>query len=248
MIFDMTAGAGEPYKVPVLDAGYPADASVEGGYSTTLRVVIGKAGNPNSYVYQWHKNGEVIPGATGDSYSFTPTELGETTFYCSVTNEAGTVFSRAAVITCSKLNLFDYSNRFDAITGGWVNDKQNSTGASITANGDGSVTVKPIASGYGSSIYRTANAIDVTKAKTLHFYGVLNEYDNNGRGGFGLYKNDAASGSKDTIVSQQAGALNNSVRTVSLDISGLQGSYYPGVLVKDHPNYISITIHKMWLT
>lgn len=247
MIFDLTASSGNPKKLPVLDPSYPANATVEGGYSATLKVAISTDGNPSDYTYQWYKNGSAISGATAATYTFSPTALGTATFYCAVTNAAGTVNSRTATITCSKLNLFDYSNRFTGITGGWTNDKQNTTGASITSNSNGSVTVKPVADGYGSSIYRTSKAIDVTNAKTLHFYGVLNEYDNGGRGGFGLYKNDKTT-AYDTVVAQKAGALNTSVRTVTLDISSISGSYYPGVLVKDHPNYISITIHKMWLT
>jgi len=247
MIFDLSANSGEPYKVPVLNSSYPANTTVEGGKSTTLKVEISTAGNPTSYTYQWYKNGAAISGATASTYSFTPTALGTTTFYCSVTNEAGTVNSRTATITCSKVNLFDYSERFTSITGGWTNDKQNATGATITTNSDGSVTVEPTASGYGASIYRTTKAIDVTNAKTLHFYGVLNEYNDNGRGGFGLFKNDK-SGDYDTTVALQKGALNSNVRTVTLDISSVSGSCYPGVKVRDHPNYISITIHKMWLT
>ena len=82
------------YSLPVLNSAYPANASITPGASTTLSVQIATAGNPASYTYQWYKNGKAISGAT--SASITTNETGQ--YYCVVTNTAGSVTSRTAVV------------------------------------------------------------------------------------------------------------------------------------------------------
>ena len=125
----------------------------------------------------------------------------------------------------TKLYLFDYGNMFTGATGGWVDDKQNAKGASITTNSDGTVKVTPVASGYGASIYRTAKRIDLTEWNTLHFYGVLYEYNSNGHCGFGVFENDKTTAT-DTTVALTKPAANQNVREVTLDVSSITGSHY----------------------
>ena len=83
---------------PVLNSNYPAEVTVFKDSSVTSKVEISTDGNPASYTYQWYQNGSAVSGATSPSYTFTPS-VGSTTVYCNVTNDAGTVSSRTAVIT-----------------------------------------------------------------------------------------------------------------------------------------------------
>lgn len=106
MIFDLSAGAGDPYKVPVLSPNYPEDASLEFNKNVTCKVAIETPGSPALCSYQWYKNGEAVEGATGDTYTFQPLVVGSVEVYCRVTNEAGTVTSRTAVITGKEVYLF----------------------------------------------------------------------------------------------------------------------------------------------
>ena len=106
MIFDMTAGAGDTYKAPVLTETYPENASVEWDETVTCKVEIATPGIPTIYTYQWFKNGKPVDGATSDTYSFQPLVVGTVEVYCQVTSAAGTVTSRTATITSSEVYLF----------------------------------------------------------------------------------------------------------------------------------------------
>jgi hypothetical protein len=106
MIFDMTAGSGEPYKVLTLNDAFPADVTVEFNKEVTCKVEIATHGKPEQYTYQWFKNGSAVEGANGDTYTFTPNEVGTITLECDVTNAAGTVTSRTATITSTEVYLF----------------------------------------------------------------------------------------------------------------------------------------------
>jgi hypothetical protein len=106
MIFDMTAAAGEPYKAPVLNPDYPADGTIDYKGIITLQVIVDTPGNPTVYAYQWYVDGIAVEGATGASYAYTPGKIGTSTLYCQVTNAAGTVTSRTAVITADYLYLY----------------------------------------------------------------------------------------------------------------------------------------------
>lgn len=83
-------------KQYVLDDAYPEDATVDRGESVTLQVRVLEAGMPASPTYQWYKNGVVIEGANGDTLVVTPVTLER--YYCVVTNPAGSVQSRTALV------------------------------------------------------------------------------------------------------------------------------------------------------
>lgn len=104
------------YYTPVLNNGYPADTTVVKGNSATCKVAIATAGVPDSYTYQWYRNGSAVSGATSSSYTFTPTATGTTTVYCKVTNSAGTVTSRTATITATHQYLYNEGNEVSAFT------------------------------------------------------------------------------------------------------------------------------------
>lgn len=82
---------------------HPQDANLKKGESATFSVGIGTAGNPNSYTYQWYiassatGAGNKITGATGSSYTVTPTaNVHEAYYYCVVSNGQYEVISNRA--------------------------------------------------------------------------------------------------------------------------------------------------------
>lgn len=95
-------------KVPVLNGSYPENVSVHVADSVTFRVSIAEDGYPASYTYQWYVNGAAIIGATSPSYASTATPAGTRNVYCVVTNEAGSVQSRTAMLSVSA--RYFYSN------------------------------------------------------------------------------------------------------------------------------------------
>lgn len=107
------------YSTPVLNNTLPADVSIIPGNSTTLSVAISTAGNPASYTYQWYKNGVAISGATSASVSVS--EAGS--YYCKVTNTAGTVTSRTATVSQSSGGAI------------WVNGVKKAATAYVYHNG-----------------------------------------------------------------------------------------------------------------
>ena len=44
---------GEVKKLPILNASYPANASIWSGNGATFKVEIAVDGVPNAYAYQW---------------------------------------------------------------------------------------------------------------------------------------------------------------------------------------------------
>lgn len=88
-------------KLPVLNASYPADASVTIAKPATFSVSIAEHGYPTNYRYQWYVNNVAVEDATGSSYTHIRTREGVGTdwIYCSVMNDAGFVHSRAATYT-----------------------------------------------------------------------------------------------------------------------------------------------------
>lgn len=107
-------------KAPVLDASYPKDASVYVTENATFEAKVAETGYPDSYTYQWYKNGEKVEGETKSSYSVIQSTEGTTTVYCEVTNDAGTVKTRTATMTANRVYLYNYGDTCDAVTGGWV--------------------------------------------------------------------------------------------------------------------------------
>ena len=128
-------------KLPVLDESYPQDASVTVVQDGTFEVKIAEPGYPDSYTYQWYKNGEKVDGATEASYSFYRSLEGTDTVYCEVTNKVGTVTSRTATFTANRLYLYHSGNQYADVTGGWVAARSGANSnegylSSLTHNSD----------------------------------------------------------------------------------------------------------------
>lgn len=76
----------------------PSNQSVGVGDSATFAIAITST---TPVTIQWYKNGLPIAGAVTSSYTLTNAQLSDSgdTFYASVTNAAGTVFSQTATLT-----------------------------------------------------------------------------------------------------------------------------------------------------
>ena len=68
--------------------------------------------NPAGVTYQWYKNGQAIPGATGSSYTIAePTESDAGSYTVKITNSAGTVTSTPSVLSMGNLRIVNMSIR-----------------------------------------------------------------------------------------------------------------------------------------
>lgn len=112
-------------KKPVLTANLPADVTIVANASgkAVFSVSISSQGYPTNYTYQWYKNNSPISGATSSSYTVTGlTTQQSATFYCKVTNSAGTVQSRTATLTVqSYLPTYTYTGQHQLINDGNFN-------------------------------------------------------------------------------------------------------------------------------
>ena len=86
-------------KLPVLNGGYPADATIWHGGQATFSIAIAEAGVPDEYTYQWYVDGGIWTGALQPSVIWSGANIGSHSIYCIVTNKAGSVRSRTATLT-----------------------------------------------------------------------------------------------------------------------------------------------------
>ena len=107
------------YYKPTLNSSYPADVSktvVKGKtVSASFSVSISTNGVPNSYSYQWYKDGTAVSGATSSTYTISG--LGDTAthkVYCKVTNSAGSVNSRTATLSVEQYYLPTLNSSYPA--------------------------------------------------------------------------------------------------------------------------------------
>lgn len=117
MIFNI--GGGVAYETPVLNSSYPANVTQleKAGGSASFSVKIATEGNPDTYSYQWYVNDAAVSGATSSSYTKTGlTSAATYTVYCKVTNKAGSVNSRTAILTVQTTKpAFSYSGAYSLV-------------------------------------------------------------------------------------------------------------------------------------
>ncbi|MBO7108361.1 MAG: immunoglobulin domain-containing protein, partial [Verrucomicrobia bacterium] len=90
-----------PVPVPPVITGQPQDVTVDEGNSFVLSVT---ATGTEPLDYQWFKDGAVIEGATASVYEVTTAQTSDSGSYTvRVSNEAGTVTSREALVTVNKV-------------------------------------------------------------------------------------------------------------------------------------------------
>ena len=116
---------GESYELPVLSASYPKDVTVTAapGASASFSVSITTPGRPAEYTYQWYRNGAAVSGGTAASLTLTGLTAAATySVYCKVTNKAGSVNSRTAILTVrSYLPTYTYTGTHQLIDEGNFN-------------------------------------------------------------------------------------------------------------------------------
>ena len=257
MIFNI--GGGQPKKLPVLNASYPADASTSlnygGSASATFGVKIATDGMPKRCTYQWYLNGDAIPGETGSSCTVKISAEGTYSVHCVVTNKAGSVTSRTATLTATYTTryLFYSGDQMETVTGGW---EAANHGAQIASSWDDdyygaasvdsalNVTTAKIVDVYGGRCY-TKKKVDLTKYSKLRF-----NYSTYGRVRFAV-SNDPMS---DTFVKsghvslQYTNYWDTKTGTFDLDVSGLSGEYYIVIIGGTGGAYdtMSASISRAW--
>lgn len=231
------SSGGKAKKTPVLSTSYPANATVEINNSVTCEVRIATAGYPEAYSYQWYKNGVAVSGATGDSYTFTPT-AGSTTVYCKVTNAAGTVTSRTATITANPVYLYNEGDTCDDLTGGWksialpMNSGEGNNLAPTITYGTSSVTFKINAETYKTGLAYIFNKIDLTAFNKIRIKG------STAAAGVGTDQYLCAQSAIGTYYNQNLAAsasvadANSQTFNRYLDVSALTGEYYIGLFLR----------------
>jgi hypothetical protein len=100
---------GDILRLPVLDGGYPRDfaITVSDGQSesVTLETLMLDAGNPTFCTYQWYVDGAPVDGAV--SATFTMDNIVDSAIhnvYCLISNRAGTVATRIATLSVSRID------------------------------------------------------------------------------------------------------------------------------------------------
>ena len=108
MIFNLNSAKSK--KLPILNADYPQDVTVNSGNNAVFNASIEKDGHPTEYTYQWYVNGTKVDEATGATYvRDTSSDKGQYVVFCEVTNKAGTVQTRIATMTVNKAPVLDES-------------------------------------------------------------------------------------------------------------------------------------------
>ena len=227
-------GMGNPYRTPVLNASYPANVTqMETNGSTTFKVVISTAGNPDNYTYQWYWNGSKADGATSATYTRSAIPAGSYTVYCTVTNKAGTVTSRTATVTVNRQYFYNAGNQMSSVTGGWTKNSDDGGKYYLNASDmylEGVVSV------------RTANKIDLSNYKTLYIKITTNGVSDVNR--FGAM--DSAGKDIEWSTAMAASVdlgTSTSEATKALDVSSLTSSYY---LIVATRNAVKTSIKQIW--
>lgn len=115
---------GKKKFLPILNANYPADVTVEYGGSATFKIEIAEHGYPEEYTYQWYEDGVAIGGAIYSTFNHINLYgSGTHQIRCDVTNKKGTVQSRTSTLTVgSALPNYTYSGSheiWDDGNGNW---------------------------------------------------------------------------------------------------------------------------------
>ena len=121
----ITRRGGGGYKLPVLSPSLPQDVSVAAaiGASANFSISIQTPGAPAEYTYQWYMNGTLVSGQNGTTCKITGlVTQRKHTIYCRVTNKAGSVDSRTAIINVlSYLPQYTYTGKHLLIDDGNYN-------------------------------------------------------------------------------------------------------------------------------
>lgn len=98
---------GNVLRLPVLNSDYPQDfaVTVNDGQaeSAIFEAFIAEAGNPAFYTYQWYLDGVPVDGAVRATFTLENiTDAAVRNVYCEISNKAGTIMTRSAILTVSR--------------------------------------------------------------------------------------------------------------------------------------------------
>jgi hypothetical protein len=131
-------------------------------------VEIAEHGKPDIYNYQWYMNGQAVAGATASTFYFDlKYDAGTYTFYCKVTNGAGSVNSRTATVTLQSETKYLYNAGTENVA--WTYSNQDA-GKGIVQNRNGAIEFYHgswASGGTGYMTARTTSTIDLTVYKKL---------------------------------------------------------------------------------
>lgn len=219
-------------KVPTLNASYPETASVTVTEVATLKAVIAEDGYPANYTYQWYQDGTVINGATGSEYRFDTSYHGWEThsFYCVVSNDAGSVQSRTADVWAGPYYLF---NNGAFAPGLWVSGAISHANSYISLADN---VIRVHAQGRGHTVAQLTERVDFTGKNTLVFNvtWIYHDYSTDGTtsawyfGPADTIRTDVIDTSLITYRSIQLSEKTDSRDRiwVGVDISGINGYHY----------------------
>lgn len=107
MIFNISKGYA--MTAPQMNESYPADVSTSiiagTSYTAKFRALIVKHGRPAEYRYQWYDSNGAIPGATQLTYERVVSEDTNVQVWCQITNKAGVVSTRKAILKIDVYSL-----------------------------------------------------------------------------------------------------------------------------------------------
>lgn len=249
MIFNISNGP--ILKTPVLNASYPQNKSVNVGDSVTLEVKIAEHGKPAEYTYQWYNGSTAISGATKSTYTRTASK-GSHTFYCMVTNKAGSVKSRTATVTADTQWLYN-KGTFSSAAGSLkqVGVKYGGAAGSCTLKQNSSNVTIGTYGNSGALVYFTKQ-VDLTNYTTLYFNGSVVDKNPNvadGNQAIGVWKSIPTSNAGTEAAAKITGL--RAAGTYQINVANCSGNHYVGIAVHglgytDDP-YVLVTMNQMWL-
>ena len=157
--------------------------------------------------------------------------------------------SRTYTVTVQVLYLYNAGNECSSVTGGWTSrgiaigdwEWGREKGTPVVTRGSSGITIATEVNGESVVLY-TAAKINLSGYSTLKYEGTLSTTDNSAS-----WHQLSAWSSFGTYVTQgQAAAtgLQGSGSSASLNVSGLNGSYYVGIHSHTTP---PLTMKKLWL-
>lgn len=182
-------------KVPVLNANFPENhtynrVTQEDPATIELTVIISEAGIPAQYSYQWYKNGTKIEEATNENYIINSNEfvLGQTRYYCMISNAAGVVQSKESIITFQDKPALNSSYPVDstlaAASGATVSVAVNSgyptnytyqwykNGSIISGANSSSYNISSVDMGQNTYYCAVTNSVGTTNSRTCTITGI----------------------------------------------------------------------------
>lgn len=233
MIFNLDTG--KAYKLPTLNANYPANATVVFGENVELKVVISESGYPAECAYQWYLDGKAVSGATGSTYNFTSNTVGTVTAYCKVTNSAGTVTSRTATISVTGMYLYNTGDKCTAVIGDWISKDIPYGSGTATLQGrayrpvyhDKYMDVISYGAGW-CGVMHTKNKIDLSAFTSLKFKGTFPLFSAN-ENNICVWTEIGSNGT-DNIVASHSGksSAGGSVSEITINVSNINEPCYIG--------------------